>query len=89
MLSFCLLKVLLNELSQSKITNGGIAPPFMTFNVSYVIAKNHNKSGATLLSRSLVPLNELFDMTNKIGTSNVEQIFKMESNLRSRTIITT
>ena len=33
----------------------------MMFNVSYVIAKNHNKCGTTQLSRSLIPLNEVFD----------------------------
>ena len=33
----------------------------MTFNVSYVIAKNHYKSGKTLLSRGPIPLKEVFD----------------------------
>ena len=46
-----------NELSHGKITNGEIPSPFMTFN----IAKNHYKSGKTLLSRGLIPLNEEFD----------------------------
>ena len=42
--------------------------PFMMFNASYIIAKNHYKSGKTLLSRSLIPLNEVFDKKNKLGT---------------------
>ena len=46
-----------SELSHSKITNWEIPLPFMTFNV---IAKNQNKSGTTLLSRNLIPLNETF-----------------------------
>ena len=48
---FCLLKII----------NGEIPPPFITFKVSYIIAKNHNKSGTTLLSQSLIPLNKVFD----------------------------
>ena len=36
-------KFTFNELSRRKITNGEIQPPFMTFNVSCVIAKNHSK----------------------------------------------
>ena len=49
-----------NELSHRKITNGEISPTFMTFTVSYVIAENFNKT-TTLLSRRLIPLNEVFD----------------------------
>ena len=41
--------------------NGEIPTPFMTFNVSYVIAKNHNKTSSNLLSWSLIPLKEVFD----------------------------
>ena len=35
--------------------------PFMTFNIRNVIAKNHYKSDNTMLSRGLIPLNEVFN----------------------------
>ena len=45
----------------------------MTFNVGNVIAENVDKSGITLLSRSLIPINEVLDKQNQSGTSNCEQ----------------
>ena len=59
--------------------NDKIQLPFMTFNVSNGIAKNINKSGITLLSRSLITLNEVFDKRNQFGMSNCKQIFKTVS----------
>ena len=50
----------------------------MTFNVGNVIAENVDKS-ITLLSRSLIPINEVFDKQNQFGTSNREQGFKTVS----------
>ena len=47
-----------NELAHSKITNSEIPSPFMTFNDSYRLAKTQ-KSDTTMLSRSLIPLNEV------------------------------
>ena len=35
--------------------------PFMTFNVRNVIAKKYYKSDKTMLSRGLIPLNEVFN----------------------------
>ena len=48
----------------------------MTFNGSNVIAENVNKSGKIILSRSLIPINEVFDNQNHFGKSNCEQMFK-------------
>ena len=50
-----------NELLNSKITNGELPPPFMTFNVCYDIANKYDKRGTIQLSRRLIPLNEVFD----------------------------
>ena len=61
----------------------------MTLNVNNVIDKNRSKSGTTLFSRSLIPLNKVVDKQNKFRTSNVDQMFKLASNLRSRNALTT
>ena len=58
-------KFYFNQLSHRKTTNGKIQPPFMTFNVGNVIAENVDKSGISLLSRSLIPINEVFDKQNQ------------------------
>ena len=42
--------------------NGEITSPFMTFNVSNVIGKNHYEIGKAILSHGLIPLNAVFDM---------------------------
>ena len=76
---FAYQKFSFNQLSHRKTMNDKIQPPFMTFNVSNGIAKNINKSGITLLSRSLITLNEVFDKRNQFGMSNCEQIFKTVS----------
>ena len=43
------------------------------FNVSNVIAENVDKSGISLLSQSLIQINEIFDKQNQFGMSNCEQ----------------
>ena len=48
----------------SKVTNGEISAPFMTFDVSNVITENDNKREYNTLSRSLIALNEVFDKQN-------------------------
>ena len=69
-----------NELSHRKLMNNKILSPFMTCNVSNVIAKNNNKSGTTLSSQSLIPLNKVFHKQKKFGTSNDDQMLKLASN---------
>ena len=61
----------------------------MTLNVNNAIDKNRSKSGTTLFSRSLIPLNKVVDKQNKFRNSNVDQMFKLASNLRSRNALTT
>ena len=39
-----------------------IPSPIMTFNGNNVITKKHLKSGKTMMSRGLIPLNEVFNM---------------------------
>ena len=68
-----------NQISHRKTTNDKIQSPFMMFNVDNVISENVDKSGITLLSRRLIPMNEVFDKQNQFGTSNCEQRFKTAS----------
>ena len=79
MACFAYQKFSFNQLSHRKTMNNKIQPPLMTFNVSNSIAKNVNKSGITLLRRSLITINEIFDKQNQFGMSNCEQIFKTMS----------
>ena len=79
MACFAYQKFSFNQISQRKTVNGKIQPSFMTFNVSNGIAKSINKSGITLLCRSLITINEVFDKQNQFGMSNCEQIFKTAS----------
>ena len=69
----CLSKFSCNQLSYTKATIDKIPPLSMPLNVSNIIAENINKSGITLFSRSLIPINETFDKQNQFGTSNCDQ----------------
>ena len=60
----------------------------ITFHVSNVSAESDHKSGTTLLSRGMIPLNELFNKQKNFGKSTVDEMFKMASILRPRNMYT-
>ena len=55
------------------------APPLMKLNISNVTSENSHKSVKTLLSKSLIPLNEGFDKQNSFGTPNIDQMVRTPS----------